>query len=70
LNGLAAMHYSDDLQLVAIRSLKRWDDCHSLPNFRQSKQSVRCATLEQNIRLNVREVASSVKQTPDGITRV
>jgi len=64
------MHYADDLQLVAVRSLERWDDCHTLPNFRQSKQSVRRATLEQNIRLDVREVTSSVEQPPDRITSV
>jgi len=64
------MHYADDLQLVAVRSLERWNDCNTLSNFCQSKQSVRCATLEQNIRLDVREVASSVEQPPDGITTV
>src|SRR5262249_25072863 len=70
LNGLAAMRYADNLQIVAVRSLERWDDCHSLSHLRQSKQRVRCATLQQNIRLDVYEAASCVEQPPDAIPMV
>jgi hypothetical protein len=70
LNGLAAMRYADDSQIVAVRSLKRWDDRHTLPSFRESKQGVRCAAFEQNIGPDVSEAASCVEQPPDGIAGV
>ena len=64
------MRYPDNLQVVAVCSLEGWDDCHTLPNLRQSKQGVRCATLKQNIWLDVCEAASCVEQPPDGIPSV
>src|SRR5262249_20082414 len=51
-------------------SLKRWNDCHTLSNLRQSKQDVGRPTLEQNAGLHVCEAASGVEQSPDGIAWV
>jgi len=65
-----AMRYTHDSQIVPICSLKGWNDCHTLPNLRQSKQDVGRPTLEQNIGLDVCEAAGCVKQPPDGIARV
>jgi hypothetical protein len=70
LNGLATMGYPDSLQIVAVCSLEGWDDCHTLPNLRHSKQAVRCKTLEQNIWLDVCEAASCIDHPWDGIPRV
>jgi len=69
-NWLAAMRYADNSQGISVRSLTGGDDRHTLPNFRQSEQGVRCATLEQNVRLDVCEAARRVEQPPDGIARV
>jgi hypothetical protein len=70
LNGLAAMRDAGHLQIVTVRSLKGWDDCHTVPNFRQSEQGVWCATLKQNIWLDVCETASRVEQPPHRIASV
>src|SRR5215475_2214335 len=70
LYGFAAMRYMGNLQIVTVRSLQGGDDCHTVTDLRQSEQGVRCATLEQNIRLDVCEAASCVEQPPDGIPRV
>ena len=61
LNRLAVMRHAGNLQTVTVRSLKGWDDCHSVSNLRQSEQGVRCATLEQDIRLDICETASCVE---------
>jgi hypothetical protein len=61
------MRYAGDPQIVAVCSLQGWDDCHTLPDLRQSKQSMWCATLEQNIGLDICEAASRVEQAPNGI---
>jgi hypothetical protein len=64
------MRDADNSQVVTVRSLKRWDDGHTLPSLRQSKQGMGCATLEHNIRLDVCEAASCIEQLADGIARV
>jgi hypothetical protein len=69
-NRFAAMGHADDLQSVSVRSLKRGNDRYTTANFGQSKQRVRCATLQQDIGPDVCEAASCVEQPPDGITRV
>jgi len=61
------MRDADDPHIIAVCSLQRWDDCHTLPNLRQSKQGVRCATLEQNVGFDIGETASGVEQPPNGI---
>ena len=60
-NGLATVRDADNSQIVTVRSLKGWDDCHTLPSLRQSKQGVRCTTLEQNIGLDICKAASCVE---------
>lgn len=69
-NWLAVMRYADNSQSVSVRSLKGGDDRYALPNLRQSKQGVRCTTLEQNVGLDVCEAARCVEQPPDGIARI
>jgi len=66
----AAMGYADNPQSVSIRSLKGGDDRHTTANLGQSKQRVRCATLQQDVGSDVCEAASCVEQPPDGIARV
>jgi|SRR6478609_9142954 hypothetical protein len=66
-NRLAVMRYANNSQLVAIRSQERCEDCHAFPSLRQCKQGVRCATLEQNIWLNVRKTAGCIEQPADGV---
>jgi hypothetical protein len=69
-NRFAAMGYAGDPQIVSVRSLKRGDDRHTTANFGQSKQRVRCATLQQDIGPDVCKATSCVEQPPDGVARV
>lgn len=66
----AAMGHAEDPQSVSVRSLKRGDDRHTMADLGQSKQRVRCATLQQDIGPDVGETASRVEQPPDRIARV
>lgn len=66
-NRLAMMRYTDNSQLVAIRWQERCNDGNALAGFRQREQRVGCATLEQNIRLNVRKTAGGIEQPADGV---
>src|SRR5690242_17343646 len=59
-NRLASMCYAYDSQFVSVSSLKGWNESHTLPNLRQSKQNVGRSTLEQNIGLYVCEAAGCV----------
>jgi hypothetical protein len=69
-NRFAAMGYAGDPQIVSVRSLKRGDDRHTTANFGQSKQRVRCATLQQDIGTDIGEAASRIEQDPDRIAGV
>jgi hypothetical protein len=69
-NRLATVRYANDPQCVAVHSLKGWDDSHALPSLRQRKQDMGRPTLQENIGLDVREAASCVKQSPDGIASI
>jgi hypothetical protein len=64
-NWLAPVRDADDSQRVAIRSQQRWNDRYPLPSLREREQGVRCAALEQNVGLDIRETASCVKQPPN-----
>jgi len=64
------MCYACDSQFVSVSSLKGWNESHTLPNLRQSKQNVGRSTLEQNIGLYVCEAAGCVEQPPNGIAGI
>jgi len=64
------MGYASNSHRVSVRSLKRRDDRHTLPNLGQSQQRVRCATLQQNIGPDVCKAARRIEQPPDRIAGV
>jgi len=61
------MRYAGNAHFVAIRSLKGWDDRHTLPGLCQGQQRVRCAALEHDLGMDFCQAAGRVEQAADGI---